>query len=69
MNGKKARQIRKENPQPKKEKIPTPPEQRSFVTEPVPGVAGTRFANYSKPRSTKKVDAFLKRFTPSTSSK
>lgn len=69
MNGKKARQLRKENPKPKKEKVPTPPEERSYVTGFVPGVGGMNFANHSKPRSTKKVDAFLKRFTPSTSSK
>lgn len=69
MNGKKVRRLRKKNPQPKKEKVPTPPEERSFVTQPVQGFGGTKFANYTKPRSEKKVDAFLKRFTPSTSSK
>lgn len=69
MSGSRAKRLRKENPKPKKEKVPTPPEERSYVTGFVPGPAGTKFANYSKPRSEKKVDAFLKRFTPSTSSK
>jgi hypothetical protein len=69
MNGKKARQLRRENPQPKKAKVPTPPSERSYVTGFVPGAASTRKENTPQPRSQKKVDAFLKRFTPSTSSK
>ena len=64
MSGRKAKQLRKENPQPKKVKVPTPPEERSYVTAPVPGPAGTKFASYSKPRSEKSVKRFLDRFTP-----
>lgn len=64
MNGRKAKQLRKENPKPKKVKIPTPPEDRSFVTAPVPGPGGTKFESHSKPRSEAKVKAFLERFTP-----
>lgn len=45
-------------------KVPTPPEERSYVTEPVQGPAGTKFASYTQPRSSKKVAAFLERFTP-----
>lgn len=66
MNGRKAKQLRRENPKSKKEKIPTPPEERSFVTASVPGPAGTKFAAYSQPRSKKKVKAFLDRFTPAS---
>jgi hypothetical protein len=64
MNGRKAKQLRKDNPKPKKAKIPTPPEERSYVTASVPGVGGTKYESYSKPRSEKKVKAFLERFTP-----
>jgi len=49
-------------------KIPTPPEQRSYVTEPVLGPGGTKFERFSKPRSEKKVKAFLERFTPAQAS-
>lgn len=48
----------------KKEKVPTPPEERSYVTAPVSGPGGTKYESYSKPRSEKKVKAFLERFTP-----
>lgn len=54
---------------PKKAKTPTPPEERSFVTAPVPGPAGTPFANYTRPRSEKSVERFLSRFTPSSESR
>lgn len=47
-------------------KVPTPPEDRSYVTAPVPGPAGTKFASYSKARSDKKVTEFLNRFTLET---
>lgn len=67
MNGRKAKQLRRENPKPKKEKIPTPPENRSYVTAPVPGPGGTKFASYTKPRSEKKVKAFLEKFTTAPS--
>lgn len=52
----------------KKPKTPTPPEQRSYVTGSVPGKGGTKFENYSVPRSEKKVKAFLDRFTPTEES-
>jgi hypothetical protein len=45
-------------------KVPTPPEQRSYVTEPVLGPGGTKFEKYFQPRSPKKVAKFLERFTP-----
>lgn len=48
----------------KKEKVPTPPEERSYVTEPVLGPGGTKFERFSKPRSENKVKKFLERFTP-----
>lgn len=64
MNGRKAKQLRKENPKSKKEKVPTPPEERSYVTASVPGVGGTKYESYSKPRSEKKVKTFLERFIP-----
>lgn len=48
----------------KKEKVPTPPAERSYVTGSVPGPGGTKFANYRKPRSEKAVKRFLDRFTP-----
>lgn len=47
----------------KAQKVGTPPEQRSYVTQPVQGPAGTKFANYQQPRSAKKRERFLKRFT------
>lgn len=47
----------------KKEKTPTPPEQRSYVTEPVRGADTTKFAGASRSRSPKKVQKFLERFT------
>ena len=62
MSGRKAKQLRKENPKPVK--VPTPPEQRSYVTEPVLGPGGTKFERFSKPRSEKKIKKFLERFTP-----
>lgn len=65
MSGRKAKQLRKENPKPVKVKTPTPPEERSYVTEPVLGPGGTKFEKFSKPRSEKKVKKFLERFTPS----
>ena len=43
-------------------KVPTPPHERSYVTQPVPGPAGTKFQNYTQPRSAKKIGKFLKRF-------
>jgi hypothetical protein len=50
----------------KKPKVPTPPEQRSYVTAPVPGTPGTKFSGTAQPRSAKKVERFLERFTPAT---
>lgn len=47
-------------------KIPTPPHERSYVTRPVQGPAGTKFQNYQQPRSAKKVEKFLKQFTPAS---
>ena len=47
-------------------KVPTPPAERSFVTAPVPGPGGTKFASYMKPRSTSKVEKYLEQFTPTT---
>lgn len=44
-------------------KIPTPPHERSFVTQPVQGPAGTKFQNYTQPRSAKKVEKYLKQFS------
>jgi hypothetical protein len=52
----------------KKEKVPTPPAERSYVTAPVMGVGGTKFANQAKPRSEKKIEKFLARFTPEPAS-
>lgn len=48
----------------KPEKIPTPPAERSFVTQPVVGPVGTRHAGAFQKRSLKKREAFLARFTP-----
>lgn len=48
----------------KAQKVGTPPEERSYVNQPVPGPAGTKFQNYTQPRSTAKVMAFLDKFTP-----
>lgn len=64
MNGRKAKQLRRENPKPKKEKVATPPAERSYVTAPVMGPGGTKFEKFSKPRSEKKIKKFLERFTP-----
>lgn len=48
-------------------KIGTPPEERAYLTQPVPGPGGTMHENYTKPRSAKKAARFLERFTPSSS--
>lgn len=48
----------------KAQKVGTPPENRSFVTQPVHGPAGTKFETYQQPRSTSKVKKFLEKFTP-----
>lgn len=64
MNGRKAKQLRRENPKPKKEKVPTPPKDRSYMTAPVPGPGGTKFESYTQPRSEKSKKRFLDRFTP-----
>lgn len=45
-------------------KVPTPPEERSYVTAPVMGPGGTKFEKYTQPRSAKKIKSFLERFTP-----
>ena len=68
MSGSRAKRLRKENPTAKKPKVPTPPEQRSYVTEPVLGPGGTKFEQFSKPRSEKKTKRFLERFTPAQAS-
>lgn len=68
MSGSRAKRLRKENPKIKAVKVPTPPEQRSYVTEPVLGPGGTKFERFSKSRSEKKVSRFLERFTPSQAS-
>lgn len=68
MSGSRAKKLRKENPTAKKPKAPTPPEQRSYVTEPVLGPGGTKFERFSKSRSEKKIKHFLERFTPSQAS-
>lgn len=47
----------------KKPKIPTPPEELSFVTAPVPGPGGTKFSSYMKPRSKKAVERFLSQYS------
>lgn len=44
-------------------KVPTPPHERSYVTQHVQGPAGTKFQNYTQPRSEKKVEKFLKQFS------
>ena len=61
-----ARKARKRNGIPfvRERKIPTPPEERSFVTQPVPGADGTKYAASSQPRSRKSVQKFLSKFTP-----
>lgn len=64
MSGSRAKRLRKENPKVKKAKVPTPPEQRSYVTAPVFGPAGSKFESYTQSRSPQKVKAFLERFTP-----
>lgn len=64
-----ARKLRKRNGEKapiKPAKVPTPPHLRSYVTAPVPGPAGTKFQNYTQPRSAKKVEKFLKKFTPAS---
>jgi hypothetical protein len=45
-------------------KTPTPPHLRSFVTQPVMGAEGTRYAGKRMARSPKKVQAFLEKYTP-----
>jgi len=45
-------------------KTPTPPEQRSFVTQPVPGADSTKHAGSVMGRSKKKIEQYLSRFTP-----
>lgn len=45
-------------------KVGTPPEERSFVTQPVPGAASTKWDGSAVPRSTKAVEKYLSRFTP-----
>lgn len=47
----------------KAQKVATPPEQRSYVTAPVPGPAGTKFESYQQKRSLKKRTRFLERFS------
>ena len=49
----------------KAQKVGTPPHERSYVTQPVPGPAGTKFQNYTQPRSQSKVLKFLAKHTPS----
>ncbi|AWN03387.1 hypothetical protein PBI_COUNT_65 [Microbacterium phage Count] len=51
----------------KKAKTPTPPHERSYVTQPVQGPGGTKFENYTQPRSEKKRQRFLDQFTPAPS--
>lgn len=53
----------------KPQKTPTPPEQRSYVTELVRGPATTRNAGRLQPRSPKKVARFLQDRTPTEESK
>lgn len=48
----------------KPQKVATPPEQRSFVTAPVPGAASTKWDGSAQPRSAAKIKKFLERFTP-----
>jgi hypothetical protein len=45
-------------------KVPTPPEERSYVTQPVPGAASTKYDGSAQPRSAANVKKFLARFTP-----
>lgn len=50
-------------------KVPTPPSERSYVTQPVPGPAGTHLQNAAQPRSKKSIERFLSRFTPTEEKK
>lgn len=49
----------------KKAKVSTPPENRSYVTEPVMGAEGTKYAGTWQKRSAKKVKNFLENFSQS----
>lgn len=48
----------------KAQKTPTPPFERSYVTEAVPGAPTTKYQGEYVRRSDKKVKRFLERFTP-----
>ena len=48
----------------KAQKVPTPPSERSYVTQPVIGPEGTKFSGMRQPRSDQKIKKFLERFTP-----
>lgn len=50
----------------RKEKTPTPPAERSYVTRPVPGPGGTHLEGTPVMRSEKSVQKFLNRFTQPT---